>query len=306
MKEDKLIDSLFQAAKKEAPKTSFKMVALKFTSTVGAGGWLMGAKAAFLNNVYLNSLISILTVGAISTVAYVVLDDSKESTTENRAKEVSYTKWFDHTIEQVERLTYAPNIATELENGKELNTTSLALGTGLNTSTYNKGEEKGRYREFVEINPLKNISLKAVQISYDWKDIEYLEIEKLEVLEKYYKEVLRKDQSTEFYADLDKFSGKELLDNLVANLEMNGISATIEAKYNSADGSIKRLKMDLSDNEGYVQRIICIGFDIMEMHWKSDSNGYPHNLQISWDNGELIDVDLTDQRAPIYKYIDRN
>jgi len=69
MKEDKLLNDLFESARTEEPKRSFEDVADSFTKTVPAMGVAETVRELLLNNISLNSILVVVAGGALLTTA---------------------------------------------------------------------------------------------------------------------------------------------------------------------------------------------------------------------------------------------
>ena len=69
MKEDKLLNDLFESARTEEPKRSYEEVADSFTKTVPPTGIAETVRELLFNNISLNSILVVITGGALLTAA---------------------------------------------------------------------------------------------------------------------------------------------------------------------------------------------------------------------------------------------
>ena len=77
MKEDKLLNDLFESARTEEPKVSYEEVADSFMETVPPTGVLESVKELLLNNISLNSILVVATSGTLLTAALMMSSPSK-------------------------------------------------------------------------------------------------------------------------------------------------------------------------------------------------------------------------------------
>ena len=77
MKEDKLLNELFESARTEEPKVSYEEMAGSFTKTVPATGVLDSVKELLLNNISLNSVLVVVTSGVLLTGALIMSSPTK-------------------------------------------------------------------------------------------------------------------------------------------------------------------------------------------------------------------------------------
>ena len=82
MKEDKLLDDLFESARTEDPKRSYEEVADSFIKTVPPTGLAESVKELLLNNINFNSILVVATSGVLLTAA-LMMSSPTEATQEN-------------------------------------------------------------------------------------------------------------------------------------------------------------------------------------------------------------------------------
>ena len=298
MKEERILESLFDKAREEKPKTAYKTVASVFM--LGTAGTAMGGVNALLSKpIYLNGLIGLTVSAAVSSTVYVTNEaNSNKDQAQNQiefAEEINRTDLklvsiplLDEKIDEEKIFVWSPVEMDEIpEIGQTPDPVESSIGGVLYTEESAKTEERPEESELEEYD---------VVLSVPTNSINYLE------------PVDQGDEESEEDLVLrcsiqNDYTEKELK-TFFNYLNYNGIEAEMKWNYNFAKDRIKKIVLEMSEGHESGNKIIGTDFETIELFWKLDEKGNPYDMFIVWDRkyDQKQYIGVTDELNPVYRY----
>lgn len=371
MKEEKYIENLFEKARNEKPKMSYKVVATGFLTSTTIGAFA-GIKTLLSQNIYLNSFVGITMTAAVTSTVVTTNTANTESRKSLKVKKEYVQTFAAHEmslkdvptlfdvieeqkvevlmtaaeLKKVESIVTNRSIRSLMlaNNSSPMTSATLNDKTGAdNNLAHNEYEIDKVYADHenqemdidleesfaenngprVQSNQDEVLGLKRKQdedtqdsnSSRDWvvkKDVKSIDADQLNqnlvgMNDGSAKQPgFNKDDSEEEIVSvnfvLNSSDSEEQLKAFYNNLNYNGINVEMKHSLNFGKDKIKKLTLEMSDAEGYVQKVVATDFESIEIFWKLDLNGYPYDVYILWDREQVYPIDLKDKMFPIHKY----
>ena len=275
MKEDQYIESLFEAAREEAPKISFEEVAQQFEAATTPTP-IEVIKDLLTNSIHLNTIIMIISVTSIAFIFWI-----NSSTTTETPQAYPIIKTITKQVESLKKETKKEVIispivqtaSTKIKNPKHKIFSAIKKEQSDTTITISQTPENWIIEEVIDIasinkvQPLKITTHQIVSNTYRGKDFELVADEQEEDLvptnetlqsepNLIFKEVLFTLKSTDDQATAIDF-GRSL-----TNL---GLAILINPNYNANGTVLRQFTLRIRHEKGLDWKMKVNGFRTLEM-----------------------------------------
>lgn len=302
MENEKMIDTLFEQARNEAPRISFKETTAHFVSTASGIGFATVLKT-LIKNINLNQIIMILSAPLLLTTIWLTLTFSTTPDVSPQEPPQA-TLTVDSVIVKEKKpiKTTKPQLKTLIAKDK-VEVIEPRVSVKTKKPTIKPIIPKAQLNDLLVVTELTEVITDEVIIGFvDTIPTEVLVEEAL--IASIPTTIVVVDTTpitTEGEFSICSCGTPENLDEFWQNIRSLGIDGSIDWKYKKRKGYIKKIKINMQSENGMEMRMRIEGFSQFTFYYTLNAEGNLQKLTYSIDKGKARNVCLMDSGTFTYK-----
>lgn len=303
MKEERILESMFEQARQEKPKRSYNSVVAAFGSIIAVPA--SGIEAILTKPVFLNSFVGFAVLSSVVTTQVITNKHNSQVDWQNKDT-------IEKIAESKPELVTIPLVDEEIEEDKVVASYSLAESENSEERTAQTQVEHQPAEtvdEQLNSEPSDEELLASIldgptQSSSEPDSIDLVDIEVLPASAEELEHALEETHHQQVRFSVHSDYTEKQLDDFFEDLNLHGINTEMKWNHNLSKDRIKKIVLEMCDAEGYVQKVVATDFETIEIFWSIDDNGFPYDVYLIFDgnDNEMFPIDLKDKLFPIHRY----